>query len=198
MGKYTVIAEVGQRLQEILAESLTPGLIQDKNGIGLCGPEDRGDVSLGIYLYDIRENGELKVNGMVGNGLREQKYPPQVLSLYYMLTAYSASDVKFRAVQEHRILGRAMQALNDRAVIPASELGNETAGLDMRIEFLDLSAEEKMKLWNDTGKPYKLSVCYRVTPVELESTRRKEIRRVTELELRFEEKERGRNGRGGV
>lgn len=190
MGRYTVIAETGQKLQEILTDSLVPELIQDKNGIGLCGPDDRGDYSLGIYLYDIRENGELKVNGMIGNGLREQKYPPMTLSLYYMLTAYSSSDVKFRAIQEHRVMGRAMQALYDNSVVPAESLGNEGGGMDIRIEFLDLETEEKMKIWNDASKPYKTSVCYRVTPVELESTRRKEIRRVTEISLQFEEKER--------
>ena len=48
-----------------------------------------------------------------------------------------------------------------------------------------------MKLWNDTTKPYKTSICYRVTPVELESTKGRRISRVTEftVELKDESKE---------
>ncbi len=191
MGKYTIIADVSQKIADLLSEGMVPDLIADKNGIGLCGPDEKGDFSVGIYLYNIEENNDFKRSGMVNISYGEQKFPPVVLSLYYMITAYSASDIKFRAIQEQRILGRVMQILYDNSIISGEGFGNEVMGADIRIELLDLSTEEKMKLWNDTTKPYKTSICYRVTPVELESTKGRRISRVTEftVELKDESKE---------
>ena len=171
MGRYTVISEVSQKIVDLLSDGMVPDLIADKNSIGLCGPDEKGDFSVGIYLYDIEENHDLRRSGMVNYSYTGQKFPPLILSLYYMITAYSSSDIKFRAVQEQRILGRVMQILADHSMISGESFGNDTTEADIRIELLDLTTEEKMKLWNDTTKPYKTSLCYRVTPVELESTK---------------------------
>ena len=57
MGRHTIIADTGKRLVEILQEALVPGLIQNAAEIGLRSPEDRGDVSLGLFLYDVRLSG---------------------------------------------------------------------------------------------------------------------------------------------
>ena len=181
MGRYTVIAEISQKIADLLSEGMVPDVIHDKNAIGLCSPDEKGDFSVGIYLYNIEENNDFKRSGMVNVSYSQQKYPPLVLSLYYMITAYSSSDIKFRAVQEQRILGRVMQILSDNAIIRGDEFGNDVMGADIRIELQDLSTEEKMKLWNDTTKPYKTSLCYKVTPVELESTRGRRVSRVTEF-----------------
>ncbi len=187
MGKYTVIADVSQKIADLLSEGMVPDLIADKNGIGLCGPDEKGDFSVGIYLYNIEENNDFKRSGMVNISYGEQKFPPVILSLYYMITAYSVSDIKFRAIQEQRILGRVMQILSDNSIISGEDFGNEVMGADIRIELLDLSTEEKMKLWNDTTKPYKTSLCYRVTPVELESTKGRRISRVTEFTVELKD-----------
>lgn len=189
MGKYTVIAEVGTRLAEILTQELVPDLIQDKNGIGLCCPSDKGDFVLGIYLYDIRENGDLRVSGMVNSSFNQQKFPPMYLSLYYMITIYAGSDVKFRAVQEQRILGRVIQVLNDHNLLPSYQMGADSGGIDLRIEFLDMEIEDKMKIWNTVDQPYRTSLFYRVSPVELESTRSRTVTRVTEVDMTIKEQE---------
>ncbi|MEG0689185.1 MAG: DUF4255 domain-containing protein [Hungatella sp.] len=187
MGKYTVIAEVGARVKEILAEGLVPDLIQDENGVGLCSPAEKGDFVLGIYLYDIRENSDVRMQGMIDRGVKEQKFPSAYLSLYYMLTAYSASDVKFRSSQEQRILGKSMQLLADHTVIPIKEVGEGLGGMDLRIDFLDMTIEDKMKIWNDNSRPYRTSLFYRVAPVELESLKTKRITRVTEIDMTLQE-----------
>ena len=100
MGRYTVISEVSQKIVDLLFDGMVPDLIADKNSIGLCGPDEKGDFSVGIYLYDIEENHDLRRSGMVNYSYTGQKFPPLILSLYYMITAYSSSDIKFRAVQE--------------------------------------------------------------------------------------------------
>ena len=187
MGRYTVIADISEKIVSLLCDGMVPELIPDKNGIGLCGPDEKGDFSVGIYLYDIEENNDFKRSGMINYSYDQQKFPPVVLSLYYMITAYSTSDIKFRAVQEQRILGRVMQILADNSIINGEDFGNDTMGADIRIELLNLSTEEKMKLWNDTTKPYKTSLCYRVTPIELESTKARRISRVTEFTVELKD-----------
>lgn len=189
MGKYTVIAEVGTRLKDILAQGLVPELIQDENGVGLCSPAEKGDFVLGIHLYDIRENSDVRMQGMIERGVKVQKFPSVFLSLYYMITAYSASDVKFRSIQEQRILGKSMQLLSDHMVIPVKEVGAGLGGMDLRIDLLDMTIEEKMKIWNDNSRPYRTSLFYRVAPVELESMKTKRITRVTEIDVTLQERE---------
>lgn len=186
MGKYTVIADVGQELVNCLVRGLVPDLIPDANGIGLRSPAEKGDVSLGLHLYDIRESAEIREAGMISAGLETQNFPSAYLSLYYMITAYSGSDVKFRSLQEQRILGKAMQVFHDNPIIPAHEIGQNLAGLDLRIQFLDLSMEEKLQIWGN-GSSYQTSLFYRVSPVELESSKTRRVSRVKEIEIGIKE-----------
>ena len=188
MGKYTVIAEVGSQLCRILERGLVPELVPDGNAIGLCSPEERGDLTVGIFLYDIRENEDYRVNGMINAGIDRQSFPPIYLSLYYMITVWSASDLKFRAVQEHRLLGRILQLLTDQNLVNASLLG-DSQGLDLRIEFLNLPLEEKQRIWNMPNTPMRTSLFFKAAPVALESEKTREIRRVSLVELETEEKE---------
>ena len=187
MGKFTVMADVGLLLVRYLTQELVPELIQDPGGIGLRNPGDKGDVSLGIHLYDIRESEEIRESGMVSTGVESQRFPPVYLSLYYMITAYSGSDAKFRSLQEQRILGKALQVFHDNPLIPAHEVGQNMGGLDLRIQFLNLTMEEKLQIWGNNGTPYQTSLFYRVSPVELESGRTKRISRVTDIDVRIEE-----------
>ena len=188
MGKYSSIADISEILTDILVSGLSPELIQDSNAVMLCSPDDRGDAALGIWLYDVKESSEVRVNGMVDRGLREQAYPPAYLSLYYMITAYSSSDLKFRAAQEQRILGRAMQVLRDHNVIPAHTAGQGQSGLDVRIELLDLEVREQREIWNGGEQAYRTSLFYRVSPVELESEKKRQISRVRSIEIGIEER----------
>lgn len=187
MGRYTIISEISQKIVDLLCEGMVPDIITDKNGIGLCGPDEKGDFSVGVYLYNIEENYDFKQSGMINVNYKEQKFPPLILSLYYMITAYSSSDIKFRAIQEQRILGRVMQILADNSIINGSDFGNDVMGADIRIELLNLSIDEKIKLWNDNTKPYKTSICYKITPVELESTKGRRISRVTEFTVKLQD-----------
>lgn len=187
MGNYAIISQVSEKLVARLEEALVPSLIGDSNAIGLCSPEEKGDYQLGIHLYDIKRDGELAFSGMVNKGLRQQKYPPTVLTLYYMISAYSKSDLKFKFLEEQKILGAVMQSLSDNSILNAQELGSDAYGVDARIELLDLELEDKLKLWNDSDKGYKPSLFYKITPVELESTKTKSITRVKEFVLNLEE-----------
>ena len=75
MGKYTVIADVGGALVKLLRDNLCPEVILNPDDIGLCSPADKGDMVLGLHLYDVRENQDLRATGMVDLGPGRQRFP---------------------------------------------------------------------------------------------------------------------------
>ena len=42
MGKYTIIADTGQKLVELLQREMVPDVVKNVNEIGLRSPEDHG------------------------------------------------------------------------------------------------------------------------------------------------------------
>lgn len=191
MADYTIISDIGNALVKLLRSEMVPEVIQNADAIGLCSPADKGDLVLGLYLYDVRESEEVFETGMRTLGTGEQRYPSKFINLFYMVTAYSMSDIKFRASEEQRILGRAMQVLMDHAVLDDLLFGTDQARgrYPVRIDQLRLDNDEKMKLWNMPDVPYKLSLYYKVAPVEMESGRTRKIHRVRQIELDIQEKE---------
>ena len=66
---------------------------------------------------------------MVTVDASRQKYPPAYLTLFYMVTAYSNGDVKYRSEEEQRLLGRVIQVFHDYSVLDGGLLpagGSET------------------------------------------------------------------------
>lgn len=189
MADYTIITDVGTGLIRLLRDNMVPDIIQNADTIGLCSPADKGDYMLGLYLYDIRESEDVFDTGMRSSGQDRQRYPSVYLNLFYMLTAYSVSDIKFRAAEEQRIIGKAIQVMADHPVLDASFFGNEkSAGrYPIRIELQQLDNDERMKIWNMPNVPYKLSMYYKVFPVEIESARIRKVQRVQRVDMDFTE-----------
>ena len=189
MGSYTVITEAGNALVQLLRRELVPEIIQNGDAIGLASPADRGDLVLCIHLYDISESEDFRMSGMVSDGVSRQKYPPVYLTLSYMITAFSASDVKFRSQEEHRILGRVIQVLRDHPILnpDTMELGAGNGREGIRLEMRKLETEEKLKLWTFPNLANRLSLYYKMGPLPLESARTRDIQRVGSVEFRTEE-----------
>lgn len=183
---YGMIADVGNLLVEILCRELVPGLIPHKNQIGLCSPDGHGDLKVGIFLYNISENPDIRISGMVNAGVSRQVYPSTYLDLYYMITAYSDTDMKYRAEEEHRILGRIVQALGDNRILSEGMLGGNVS-MPAKIQFQKMESYEKNRMWNFQELSYKLSLFYVVRPVEIPSARSKEIVRVRDVEYQVQE-----------
>lgn len=189
--RHTAIAEIGNTLAEILRTSMVPDTIANPDHIGLCSPADKGDLAVGIYLYDIRESEEIRGNSMVMVDPSRQRYPSSFLTLYYMITAYSNGDIKYRAEEEQKILGRVVQVLADHGVLEGqvqaegSPDGETTATVEMQ----NLSMEDKLRVWNVPNTAYKTSLFYKVGPVEIESERTREARRVLDAAFAVEHRE---------
>ena len=108
------------------------------------------------------------------------KYPPLSLSLFYLVTPHTGNIEK-----DHIILGKVMQIFHDNSILRGSGLHENLVGEELRLILTHLSIDDLNKVWTLIygSKPYKLSVCYEVTPVAIESMREREVTRVTEREL---------------
>lgn len=189
MAAYTVIADIGNAITELLKEQMVPELIVNGDAIGLCSPAEKESSVLGVYLYDIRESSAVRTNGLRMEGLKRQVFPPVYLELFYMVTAYAIGDHKFRSLEEQRILGRVIQLFKDHPNLNLETMafGGTQGGGEAKLELLSLTAEDKMKLWNYPNIPYRLSLFYRVSPVPVDSRRSREVTRVREVEMAVKE-----------
>lgn len=182
-----MIADIGLSLVKVLREALVPDLVPHPDGVGLAHPNDKGDMNLSIWLFEIKENTEFRTSDMIDQG-DVVRYPPIALDLTYLITAHSSSDVLTRAIDEHRIIGKTMQVLHDHNILRGDDLVGSLAGTggSYRIAKEELPMETAVSLFPNT--PYKLSLCYKVGPVYLDSTRTRPVSRVRERVVRTRQK----------
>ena len=64
-----------------------------------------------------------------------------------------------------------------------------SGGANIRIQMQDLEMEEKVRLWTVPNAAYRTSLFYNAGPVEIQSVRKKSVKRVTEINYRFAGKE---------
>ncbi len=184
MADYSIIADVEEAIIRLLREGLVPAIIPNSEGIGVCSPSDKGDVSLGIYLYDIRRNPSVR-SERVSTGTDSFRSPSLFLDLYFMITAYSSGDIRFRSLEEAKILGRTLQILEGTSVFRGNLFGKPFSDLqyEPRMELLEPELEEKNRIWNMPNVPYRLSLFYKVYPIELISEKITKITRVRQTDI---------------
>jgi len=171
MYEYRAIADVGKTLIELLGEKM-PDI---KDSIMLISPgeiEATDNVLLSLFLYQINENVYMKNQNMrMSESTQWQKYPPLQLDLYYILTSHPSGipDKTERTIEQHRILGWAMQVLYDNSILKGDVLRgtlNQNEEDELHITICPLNLDDITKIWTTfQDKSYKTSVCYQVTPV---------------------------------
>lgn len=169
MAKYTVIAEVGKALTNMLRDMLTPEPIDKPETIGICEPKNRGEYTVGIHPYDIKEDLTSQKRAPIKLPDGREQDPPSLLELYYMISVSSKSEIEVRAAEESRIIGKIIQIFKDNQTIPSEYLGSDSVIDAIPISMIPLEMEEKVKIWTMFGESYKLSVFYLVGPVAIDS-----------------------------
>jgi len=184
MSSYNIIADIGVTLKKLLESTLT-GLVTPAN-IFLSSPaemEVTANRQLCIFLYQITENLYLR-NNPDRRPLDPKHQPPFPVDLHYLFIPYAQERE-----DEHRIIGRIIQTFHDIAVLRGSVLqGTTLVGSDeeLRSVFHTIGIDEASKIWTAfPGKPYRLSVGYLVTPVNIYSERLEEGGRVVTRALDF-------------
>lgn len=188
--KHTAISDVSKTLLGLFRRELVPDIIEKPASIGLCSPDNKGDYTVGLYLYKIEQSEEMRISGRQNETLTRQKFPPIILDLHYMITPYFKGDVKFLAEEEQILLGKVIQVINDNANI-------ESGGEPVVLELISPTLDDRQKIWNSQN-PYITSVFMAAKAVILDSARSVKISRVTDVSFSTEEKstDRSENGNG--
>jgi hypothetical protein len=176
MGDYTVLAEAGESLVNVLWEEIQidpqiSSLIDNENRISLDSPfdlQDNDSVKLSIYLYRITENASTKNQFPVqGNGVQLRK-PPLTLDLHYLVTPLVGT-----VTDQQIILGKVMQVFYDRAILQGTDLTGSLAasGQEVRLILNPVALEETTRVWQAMEMSYRLSLVYLVRVAMVDSRR---------------------------
>jgi hypothetical protein len=123
---------------------------------------------LSLYLYQITSNAHVNNKPPISSEGGEQLYPPLSLNLSYLLTPLDST-----ARSCYLILGRAMQILASSPIIQANFLDSDRRATppEVRLTLNRVTMEEMARIWNAFNQPYRLSVCYQVQVVSIDSIR---------------------------
>ena len=131
-----------------------------------------------LFLFRVSQSPALKNQDLPGrSGPASLGRPPLSLDLHYLLTTTGQTPEDALGAQE--ALGDAMLVLHDHPVIAKDDPLLDPA-LEHEVELLkvtldDVDTGQLAELWSATTAPYRLAVAYRVTVVQLESTRPRSI-----------------------
>jgi len=176
MSDYRAIQGVSSSIKNLLEQFMflnRPDVPPDDRveiNIGLPDQEAEGK-RVNLFLYHIKECPYLKNQDLPGAASPgEYGHPPLALDLHYLMTAYAESD-EGDQIEAHQILGDAMRALHDHSYLLGNILDPALEGSVERAKVtLDpLTVEDVTKVWVALNTPYRLSVGYKVTIVQLQS-----------------------------
>lgn len=161
LGDVSIISDVTDSLVQLLA-----GL-----DVTLDSPADLKNATgsfekLNLYLYQVVEHPYTKNQPAFPLNDGTLQYPPLTLRMYYLLTPY-ASD----PLSAHKVLGHAMRTFYDNAIMTDTRLPESLRLVADKLSLVLVSAklEDLTRIWNALQVPYRLSVCYEVRVVPIES-----------------------------
>jgi hypothetical protein len=131
-------------------------------------PFGPSETTLNLYLYDIRENAELRQNEPLverANGIVTLRKPPLRVSCSYLVTAWPAVVGEELALQEHRLLSQALWVLSRYPSIPRNFLQGSLQGQDS-LPMMTAQADglkNPAEFWTALGNRLKPSLTLTVT-----------------------------------
>lgn len=183
MADYTIIADVSAYIIKKLREKMCPEPVPSPNNIEISSPASQDvDYIVGLYLYDIREEGQIARPPMVDRGKIQLVQPPRPYSLYYMVFINGSSQMGLKAPDIQKIIGKAAQIVNDNSSVRPQELQPwlDDSEPPIVLSQAKMELEEKVRVWQAINKPYEISLFYKAAPVFLSSEMVVEPPRVSE------------------
>jgi hypothetical protein len=184
MSTSTVIGDVTQTLEDLLTTAQQP---PNSFTVSLRSPaeetlEGATRPIVNLFLFRVAENPFAKNQDWLPVGTGALHYPPLALNLFYVLTPFAQNRL-----DEHRVLGEAMHIFYDHSIITAPLLrgGLENSTEELKVDLCQLNLEDLTRIWNALNQPYRLSVCYDVRVVLIDSTIERPIQRVLDKEERY-------------
>ncbi|MEV4319022.1 DUF4255 domain-containing protein [Actinocrispum sp. NPDC049592] len=181
MGDFGVIADVSTIIVETLNQALD-GLGMLEKPIAklddLLDTPTTPPPTLTVFLYEIAEDPTSRnrppVRSLPPDPPTTRK-PPMALLLRYLITPWGGDQVT-----QHRMLGRALQALYDDAILDGGQLTGSLAGSNdsLHVTLTSLTLDQKSWVWYAIQKPYRLSLNYEVRVVNLDVESAQRVRPV--------------------
>lgn len=170
MSAGTAIGMVSASLRNLLVGEMRLSPAPD---VTILAPDETSSTRrVNLFLYKLAENQFLKNQDFtVRAGNPNQLVPaPLSLTLFYLLTPYAPNDPLEGNATAHQILGEAMRVLYENPVVPAvyRDPGLSDARENLQIASSTLDPEELRGIWTTFSQPFRLSVMYQVSTVQLD------------------------------
>jgi hypothetical protein len=168
-----MIDDLDRTVEELLKRDLPPTLV-GQIAISFGAPDSEfppASVTLpavDLFLYDIRENLELRSTGWTverqENGSAMKRLAPVRVDCSYLITAWSSEASTTRALDEHRILSEVMYALLRHPILPEVLLQGRLKGQEPPTSTLQPGRLQSVgELWQALGGKPKAALNYTVT-----------------------------------
>lgn len=170
MSASTAIGMVSASMRNLLAGEMKLSLTVD---VTVLAPDEQGsDRRVNLFLYRVEENPFLKNQEPTALPGNPGTLVPTPLSLilFYLMTCYAPNDAVNGNATAHQILGEAMRVFYENPVIPPNYLDPGLTGAreQLRIIHGSVDPEELGRLWSTFTQPFRLSVLYQVSTVQLD------------------------------
>ena len=170
MSASTAIGMVSASLRNLLVGEmrLTPTV----DVTVLAPDETAGARRINLFLYKLTDNPFLKnQDWTLQPGTPDRIVAaPLSLSLFYLLTPYAPNDPVTGNATAHEILGEAMRVFYENPVVPPSYLEPGLLGAREQLQISGdaVDPEELSRVWSTFSQPFRLSVLYQVSTVQLD------------------------------
>ena len=173
MAKHQAIAAAGQAILGLLSDARPrPEFEAARFDLYQLKDFNNGmDEGVSLFLYRVAVNGARRNMPPTLSPEGKRLRPPLPLDLYYLLTAWAKT-----AAKQQRLLGWAVRALQDVAVLPASFLNDYAPEPEVfrpnesvEVIFDQLTLQDMNNLWGAAKVTPPLSVAYCVRMIAVES-----------------------------
>lgn len=172
MSASTAIGRASESLRNLLLGEmqLTPSV-----PVTVLAPDEQGqNRRINLFLYRVLENTHLKNQEwqVKSSDTSQLQPPPLSLNLYYLLTPYASNDQELGNATQHEILGEAMRVFYEHSVVPDTYLAGDLgwAREEMKIIQNGIDMEELSQVWGTFAEPFRLSILYEVSVVQLDAS----------------------------
>ena len=169
MSASTAIGMVSRSLRNLLLGEMR--LDPPVDDVTVLSPDEPGSPRrVNLFLYRVEENEYLANQDFSARAGNQLVAPPMSLNLFYLMTVYAQNDDQVGNVTAHEILGEAMRVLRQHSPVPRGRLaaGLADAREQLQVVCKKPDPEELSRIWATFAKPYRLSVLYQVSCVQLD------------------------------
>lgn len=170
MSVSTAIGMVSRSLRNLLRGEMTLTPAVD---VTIHAPDEGGgNRRINLFLYKVQENPSLKnLDWQVKMGEPTRLVPPPLsLNLFYLMTSYAPNDPQTGNSTAHEILGEAMRVFYENPFVPQDYLEDGLKDARERIKIIQntLNLDELSQVWSTFTQPFRLSILYEISVVQLD------------------------------